>query len=355
MNGNTVLCFSCEPGGAEVLIPVIRLLEARKGCRVVVLGYGLGAARFAAKGVEYTEIEPVQKNDPTAIERFCPDLIITSATSLPERDMSEKHLWHNARGQGVATLAFIDQWQNYSQRFSGAMGKERLAYLPDYINCIDEVGEAEMVMEGFPRERLVKLGHPYLSGLMEANAAVDPEEVRRRLGLPPGEMVPLFVSEAIREHYGRSRGYDQYDAFRIFLELCSTQGKRRPLVKVHPKDSVAGYRELSAGYVDLDPFFVQSDLAPGQCLAIADRVYGMTSILLIEAYVLGKEVVSLQPGLRIEDPLMLSRHGLVKRIGAAEEATGRFKPRRSTFSYDFDEENFVAALEKLFSLRLERP
>lgn len=351
MTRSTILCFSCEPGGSEVLIPVIRLLKARKGCRVVVQAYGLGAARFAAKGIDFVEIGPVQKDDPALLERYRPSLIITSATSLPERDMSEKHLWHNARRQGVPTLAFLDQWQNYAPRFSGTTESERLAYLPDYINCIDEVGEAEMAAEGFPRQKLVKFGHPYLSGLRGESADVDAAAVRHELGFRSGEKIALFVSEAIREHYVNSRGYDQYDAFKLFLEICSSAGDSAVLVKVHPKDRVAGYREAAATYGRLNCSFVSDSLTSAQCLAVADRVYGMTSIMLIEAYVLGKEVVSLQPGLRIEDPLMLSRHGLIERIEDAGKKRELFQPgEEAGFGFSFDTERFLRALGELFGI-----
>lgn len=351
MSGRTVLFFSCEPGGAEVLIPVVRLLERLDGFSPVVLSYGLGATRFSGKGVAALPVDPVQKGDISLFERYRPALVITSATSLPERDMSEKFLWHNARLAGVPTLAFLDQWQNYAPRFSGVSDSERLAYLPDYISCIDEVGEEEMVREGFPRERLVKLGHPYLSALKEEQATLDPCELRRRLNILPGKQVALFVSEAIREHYGRSRGYDQYDAFRLFLSACEAAGDTVALVKVHPKDAADGYREAARRYGSLKPLLVGDALTPAECLTVADRVYGMTSIMLIEAYVLGKMVVSLQPGLCIEDPLMLSRRGLIERVGGPK-ATGtpNAPGQGGGFSFSFSAERFLRALESLFGL-----
>ena len=351
MSRAIILCFSCEPGGAEVLIPVIRLLHADRAYRVIVLSYGLGATRFAGKGIECIEIGPVAKDDLYLIEQYRPDLIISSATSLPERDMSEKHLWHNARRQGVPTLAFIDQWQNYAPRFSGATPQERLAYLPDYINCIDDLGEAEMLREGFQPHLLTKFGHPYLSGLEKSSAAVDAARIKADLGFLPGQNVPLFVSEAIREHYGRDRGYDQYDAFRLFLELCLADGDTAVLVKVHPKDCVSGYQRVAAGYGTLKASFVSDALSPAESLAVADRVYGMTSIMLIEAYVLGKPVVSIQPGLLIEDPLMLSRHGLIERIETLGGKRGEFVPLEAAhFSYGFDAARFLAFLKELLDL-----
>lgn len=357
MTGKTILFFSCEPGGAEVLIPVIRLLDATDAYTVIVLSYGLGAARFGAKEIEFIEIGPVEKNDTAIIDCYRPDLIITSATSLPERDMSEKHIWHNARQMGVPTLAFIDQWQNYAVRFSGAAGHERLAYLPDYINCIDDVGEAEMTREGFERQTLVKFGHPYLSSLKHGVSPADEQQIRQSLDIPAAQPIALLVSEAIREHYGRSRGYDQYDVLRLFLDFVSASPHAcRPLIKLHPKDTAREFESVLAGYRDLRPIIICNELTSLECIAVADAVYGMTSIMLIEAYLLGKLVVSLQPGLPIEDPLVISRHGLIPRL----DSLAGFDPLSSGSSpssflkVHFDEDLFLAFLSRKLGCQPQR-
>jgi hypothetical protein len=311
----TLLFFSCEPGGAEVLIPVVRLVRQETDHNLIVLGYGLGAERFAAKWIDCNVITPVSKNDPAFFDTYSPDLVITSATSLPERDMSEKYLWQISREKGIPTLAFLDQWQNYAIRFSGPAVNEKLAYLPDYINCIDAVGETEMIREGFNRRRLVKFGHPYLSTLKESAAVINEDEIRQRFGVATSQRIVLFVSEAIREHFGQSRGYDQYDALRLFLEILSESNEDViPIIKLHPKDTILEYERMLAGYECLRPVIVRNELTSIECIKISQVVYGMTSIMLLEAFVLDKKVISLQPRLQGEDPLILSRFGLIPKI-----------------------------------------
>lgn len=339
-----------------MLIPVIRLVRKGTDHKVIVLGYGLGGERFAGKGIEYIEISPIQKNDPAIMDIYCPDLVITSATSLPERDMSEKHLWQIAREKGIPTLAFLDQWQNYAIRFSGPGENERLAYLPDYINCIDAVGEAEMIREGFERRRLVKFGHPYLSSLKESAGAIDEEEIRQRLGVAPAQRVALFVSEAIREHYGQSRGYDQYDALRLFLEMLSEADEDiLPLIKLHPKDTVIEYERLLAGYESLRPHIVRNELNSIECIKISDVVYGMTSIMLIEAFVLGKRVVSIQPRIQGEDPLILSRHGFIPKItdSKVDMVTKGMRTKTSPhikFDFAFKSRFFLSYIKRMLNI-----
>ncbi|EKD59442.1 MAG: hypothetical protein ACD_55C00005G0001, partial [uncultured bacterium] len=205
-------------------------------------------------------------------------------------------------------------------RFSGPGEGERLAYLPDFINCIDEVGAVEMIREGFQPGMLVRFGHPSLSQLRRQARNLQREEIRRRLGIPATQQVALFVSEAIREHYGRSRGYDQYDSLGLFLDLVADSGTGiKPVIKLHPKDEASLFDPMLRSR-NLQPLMIANELSSLECIALADRVYGMTSIMLIEAYLLGKPVLSLQPGLAVEDPLVLSRHGMVPRLGTPEQA-----------------------------------
>jgi len=338
-----VLVFSCEPGGAEVLVPVVRLLSGEY--RVTVAAYGHGRVRFGERGVETAEIAPVGKGDRRAIDRFRPDFIITSATSLV-RDMSEKHLWESAREVGIPTLAFLDQWQNYAGRFSGPTAEERLSYLPDHINCINDLGEREMLREGFDPAALVKFGHPSLAEVKERAAALDPQRIRERLGIPADRKIFLFASEAIREHCGRSRGYDQYDALRLFLRLAAASPLRPvPLIKLHPKDEAAHFQAILEEFSTLAPRVATLDPNALECIAVAEEVYGMTSVMLVEAHLLGKRAVSLQPGLVVEDPLVLTRHGMIPRIDGTERDEGRH-PAHPPLEIDFKAQELMAFLRK---------
>jgi hypothetical protein len=348
-----ILFFSCEPGGAEVLIPVIKLVSQVTSYHIIVLSYGLGAERFRQKEVEYIEISRVVKNDSAIINAYRPNLIITSATSLPDRDMSEKYRWHNSRLAGIPTIAFLDQWQNYVLRFSGAAADERLAYIPNYINCINAIGKSDMIHEGFCTHGLVQFGHPYLTSLKILATQVDVFEIRKALGIEPAHRLILFASEAIQEHFGYTRGYDQYDALRMFMDLMSQSTKDvRPLIKLHPKDELEGYVQVLRDYPELHALIITNEVRPVECIQIADEVYGMTSIILIEAYVLGKKVVSLQPRLKVEDPMVLSRLGYIQKItdpnlSVIDETLFPNIQMSIQFDFSFREQDFLFFLDAI--------
>lgn len=306
-----ILLFSCEPGGAEVIIPVARLL-AETGCYdVTVTGYGYAIDRFEKQRLPYILVEKIEKNDIGFMNRFAPDLVITSATSIPAKDMSEKYLWHLSRKAGIKSIAFLDQWQNYSLRFSGVTEQERLAYLPDAINCIDEIGKKEMIDEGFDSNILHPLGHPYLDRLELIADKLDPIAIRNLLNIGQDENVILFVSEAIEEYYGSERGYTQYDALQVFLKNTRTVNAPSILIKLHPKDDITKFKQIQAAFPQHNLIFISNELTSLDCIVLSNRVFGMTSIMLIEAYILGKPVVSIQPNLKCVDPFILSRYGYV--------------------------------------------
>ena len=319
-----ILLFSSEPGGAEVLCPVIRLLQEH-ACEAVVLADGYGAIRFERQSIPYRQMRLSSADVARlTLREIKPDYVITSATSFPWIDMSEKYLWEAAKICGIGSLAFIDQWQNYSVRFSGPGSQDSLRYLPDYINCINEIGRREMIEEGFPENRLVLFGHSYLSSISESYAAQSADAVISKCGITPPisclDAMLLFVSEPILENFGSSRGYSQYDVLGYFLHnVVRFRKKAQVVIKLHPKDDRGKYRSILGQFREVEIHIVQHELSSLECLTLSSRIFGMTSIMLIEAFLLGKTVVSLQPGLNGRDPLVLSRYNLIPRLDGYDD------------------------------------
>ena len=343
-----ILFFSCEPGGAEVLIPVINLLQSRS-FEVTVATYGYAVERFKKKNVSYVEIEAINEDDFGILEEFKPDLVISSATSLPYKDMSEKYLWQNARKMKIKTGVFLDQWQNYSIRFSGIREDEKLRYLPDFINCINDIGKQEMISEGFNENILLTFGHPYLSSLGKEAEKIDTKSKKKYLQIEQNQKVFLFVSEAIKENYGNTIGYDQYKVLDFFLDNIQNIPNSTVIIKLHPKDDIKNFKNIISKYKNLHLIFISNEISPIECIMVSDFIYGMTSIMLIEAYILGKNVISLQPNLKINDPLVISRYNYISIIDSYMNFNAldcSYKTRKR-FDFQFLENNFLKFLNKL--------
>lgn len=309
-----IVALTADPGGAAVLSPLIRGLESR-GYLVETWAKGSGSERLRQEGIEALAMPTWEAVPEAWMEERGASLLLTSATSLPRVDLSERWAWLAAAALGVPSIALVDSWQNYSLRFAGPEPGHPFMAFPDLIGCPDALAQEEMEAAGLPAPRLRAWGHPGLDRFIESFQPLDRPEFWKQ---EPGRrdiLQVLFVSEAIAEHFGRDRGYDQHDCFRelaAWLQAC--EEPLNLLIKLHPKESRIGHE---AWFADLHPrhrVLTLEGLSPLEAVGLADVVVGMTSVLLVEAHAVGKPVISLQPGLQGEDPFVLSRRGLVQRL-----------------------------------------
>jgi hypothetical protein len=77
----------------------------------------------------------------------------------------------------------------------------------------------------------------------------------------------------------------------------------------------------------------------------------MTSIMLVEAFLLGKRVVSLQPGMRGEDALILSRQSLIPVLTDRRrfDVFGFPDADPLRFPVSFDSERFLNCLQDMIN------
>ena len=156
-----VLAFAREAGGAAAIAPALQELLGHASVVILAKDYAHEVFhRAGLRTVTFTECSDAALSRVLA-EHWAgqlPEAVFTSATSLPQLDMTEKHLWRWARQQRIPSVAVLDQWQNYAARFSGLGPEEHLAYLPDWIAAMDERAKHGLVAEGLPAERVVVTG-----------------------------------------------------------------------------------------------------------------------------------------------------------------------------------------------------
>lgn len=295
----SLLFVSGDPGGITSLAPVIdACTESGDFAEISLWLHGDSLAA-------YTPRHPLLATlDAGAIRALGPDLVITGTSMSPASD--DKRAIGLARDAGIPSIAFVDFWSNYAPRFADATGK---LHFPDCIAAVDEAACSEMLALGFPESKLSPVGPLRLEGL--------PAPAPDRAGV-------LFISQCLEESYGgreacRERiGYCPEDAFACLhgaVQRLRDAGDPdlRLALRFHPREKPfplpPGVQDWSAGEASA-------------ALARASLVAGMTGSMLIDAYFMKLPVVSIQPGMRGDDPLMLSRRGFIPRLGSAEELQG---------------------------------
>ena len=216
-------------------------------------------------------------------------------------------LIHEAQRRGISTAAFIDAGMNAAYRLRGRRD-ESLAYAPDWILVPDEWTKDQFIRIGAHADRTVVCGHPqydHVQTLSRTWTAQDREGMRERLlpGLEEGQRVVVFVSEGSErlsllssppspEEYtmqgrGQSRGRTEI-IIEELLGAVQTLPRRPYLVlRLHPKDQADDFQAYAAEFNHID-----QASPPLELVFSADLVVGMTSILLLEAALLGSRTLA---------------------------------------------------------------
>jgi hypothetical protein len=194
--------------------------------------------------------------------------------------------------------------------------------------------------DGVEASILEVTGQPALASLADAFrtfSALSTDELwqrRQRFGFAQGKILIIFVSEPVAQDQGASpaapyyRGYTEKDVLQLFCRHLQSLADRIEIALLpHPRQN----REALCGLWQHCRGALQGRVATGissrEAVWLADGVAGMASILLYEAWLLGKPVISLQPGLRQDALRMLQeRQGVVfvDAYAGTEKAVGQW-------------------------------
>lgn len=300
-----VLAFAREAGGAEAVAPVCRAMLT-KGWQVLLLSKGHGADVFKRRNLAFNNFQVFSANilERLVYERFSsmPDIVLTSATSLPELDMTERYLWKWGSKHGIPTFGLLDQWQNYTTRFSGPGEKERLVYMPERILVMDELARTEMIAEGLPEDKIIVTGQPAFDEIAEdfKGFLKHRDAIRVRLNIPDNHTIVTFICESLKKDYGAELGYDEQSVLMFLGEILNGYclNRKNPdiclIIKLHPENTVKEFQWVMSMWPDLEKRIIQKDTAPIEVLAVSEIVIGMTSTLLTHGIIVKRAVVSLQ-------------------------------------------------------------
>lgn len=310
-----VVIVGGDPGGAMALAPVIRALGTRSDIRLRVFGYRQALPLWLRQGFDVEVLPDDRAVDPFAYLQGDNVALLLTATSVNGVD-HERSFRRWASDSSVSSIAVIDFWSNYSARFRA--GAHDTLELPSAIAIMDERAHSEMVAEGFPADRLIVTGQPAFDNIGAFRAGWSEakwREARKQLSLEIGPKVVLFVSQPLSEMAELLGSEDVPLDEREILnavtaaleEIAATDAIEIVLaVRPHPRQRLV-QSDLPAG------IRVRVTLAatgePWPAVLAADVVVGITSVLLVEACMLGCTVVSVQPGGRATDPLPTTRSG----------------------------------------------
>ena len=192
------------------------------------------------------------------------------------------------KAEGKKTIAFLDHWSNYKERFR----HKNDIVLPDEIWVADEYAQdiANNIFVDIP---VKQMGNAYFSKIKK--------ELSRSKMTKESETTALYVCEPIREHAlkqeGNERfwGYTEEDALNYFLDNISYLPKKinHIIVRPHPSERKDKYNwALSREGLDIR-IGGQESLAKE--ITSSSCVIGCESMAMIIGLLAGKLVISSIP------------------------------------------------------------
>jgi len=307
------LFFVEDPGAANFVAPLIPFLEEEK-YNVKVIADGIAQDYLRKFGIEFDYND--KKEDAKIIfNKYNPRLLIVGTAENP--NTLGLRLIEVARYKGIKSIAVIDARMNSEFRFSGGTN-HALRYVPDYLLVPDEWTKESFNKIGFPKEKIFVCGNPHFDYVFDVAVRLHREgfySTRSRIfpDLHPNKKVLTFISEGsqrtipvsynqiLNENYmfngrGSSTGRTEI-AVEEFLDAVESFRPQCYLVlRLHPKDVPSDF----LAYKEEFDYFSQKE-DPLETVYASDIVVGMTSMLLCEASLLGKTIISLVPTIKEKD------------------------------------------------------
>lgn len=298
-----LLIVARDPGAASALVPVAIASQAD------VVAFPHAAPFFERAGITIRALEDDRDGRiaQQLLEELRPRVLVTGTSLRVERD---GQWWAAARECGTPSLAVLDHWSHYAERFTVRQPFDRL---PDRVAVMDERAADALRQLGFPAERLVVTGQPALDAVLEARPR-GRAAARAQWGVTTETRVVLFASEPIAGDLGGASPYDQTDALDVLVRaMAGMEVDTTIVVRHHPRE---GRDLIAKRFPELRIDSVPSARA---AMAGADTVVGITSIFLLEAALAGIPVLSVQP-VAAPQPVPGERWELIALARTSEEA-----------------------------------
>jgi len=301
-----------DPGPARLIAALVEPAR-RRGHAVSLVGAGPALALWRSLGESVFETEP----DAPVLPAPPPDIIVTGTGSTE----LERTLWSNAPAQKIPAIGLLESWVNVSSRFL----RNQVDIQPTGLGVLDDELRDMITAEGWCNAEITVIGQPHLQGIIARLTA------KRSRRADKDQATVLFLSEVMPPDSSPDwRGFQQFDvASGVFEGLRNTPGLSL-VICPHPREDAALWRQWLAARVMPDRVRVEfnNTLDSEDLLVDADYAIGITSMMLIEAHLLGVPVLSLQPGRNGRVfPLLDDIINVVTDPGALGEAVRKFVSR----------------------------
>lgn len=327
-----IIVVASHTGVANAVVPVIKRLAYRKDIQISVFSHKVSQRVFRENSIEYKRVD----GDVSLISMLNllrkenPDLILTGvAGQAGEKDVIEQTIVLAGKEIGVRSLAILDFWGSYSRRFSDIYTRKKFKFLPTRIAILDEIAREEMLQEGFPPKLLRITGNPHFDDLSQKAkqfTETEKQAIREKIGLNIDLLLFFVGSIFLKEK--EEMGYWDLDIVELVIKALDglPRVKVGLAIKLHPNLMYPGtpHRDLTLleeylRKISRQDIKLIKDVSTQKLVLASDITMLAVSTMGAETVYMGKPCISLQPGLKRKDLLILSRKRIIP-VGYRKES-----------------------------------
>ena len=282
-----------DPGAANMVIGLPKVVgDLGYECKIYASCHAKD--HLTKAGQSYKEVT-TSSSEILDLEK--PKLILVGTSE--DKESFSISLTRSAKEKNILSVAVVDMACNASLRFRGT-GDDSLKYVTDFLIVPDELTANSYREIGLPDDRINVIGHPIYERAYKYRQNISPHKTQKK----QREKKILFIAE----------GVDQLDAHQSYVSKNYTlqgrggSGWRTAIVLEEILDAISFNSNLIADVIvrrhpKMSPLSlniysseVTFDSGPAyDSINNADAVVGMTSILLVEAAIIGRPVLSVLP------------------------------------------------------------
>lgn len=351
-----ILLYADDPGAANYLAPLSRdLLTLGVTSRFVV------SPALTDYCKDRDIIADMRQPQDT------PEHLLNGVAAVVLGTSEDKSCWGHqlcfcAKSLKIPTIGVVDMAVNADKRFRGE-SESPLHHVPDWLVVPDTFCESAFATLGFPRDRILPFGHPHYDTIRSKLRKFDNIDSWRERCFPTAPIdrpLWLFLAEGVdrldpeqsfRQHdYTlHGRGDTNFRAAICLQELIDAAQNLSPkpwiVLRPHPKNIPD---EFSLCLDGIDEWAIDGDPIP--MLLSANLVIGMTTMLLLEAYLLRRPTLSIIPRIAEREWLATLNGGLTMSVTTRDELHMSLK--QQTYLRMFSSEDEIRILPEAASEKL---
>lgn len=285
---NKLLAVADDPGGGLAVGAVLEEIR-NDGCTGITVYTG-ELSEKSVKDFDYRKIKSEIDNQEAEriIDNTSPDILITGTGG----GNAEQMLRNVAYKRNLKNIVILDFWKDYRRRWLYA--EYDLKDMKELVFVMDEMTKSEMEEEGFPGERIIVTGQPYLDKIFNRK-----KEKMPKTGHTENEKLKfLLLSQPMK-----ILGVENYEIHpfeiisRSILEYGLLKNKETEItIKPHPSehDCIALEKDLKKNtLLNMSLNFAAQNEDTEKLIHENDIVIGFNTIAMFESRSVNKRTICL--------------------------------------------------------------